>query len=62
MPTYKITIMMNNAAFEDNGEGYEVSNILSKVALRCRERGHAADLRLQDNNGNYVGEAVRDNE
>jgi hypothetical protein len=59
MPTYKITIIMDNAAFEDRSEGYEVSDILSKIALRCRETDEAADLRLQDSNGNYVGEAVR---
>lgn len=59
MPTYKITIIMDNAAFEDRGEGYEISDILSKVALRCREENEGVDLRLQDFNGNYVGEAVR---
>jgi hypothetical protein len=58
MKTYTITIAMDNAAFEDNGEGREVSNILAKISAKCRNYGRCEDLRLQDSNGNYVGEAV----
>ncbi len=62
MPKYTITIFMDNAAFEDNGEGMEISNILSMIALQCREYRSAVELRLKDSNGNFVGEAQVDNE
>ncbi|MCK5639869.1 MAG: hypothetical protein KAJ19_03700 [Gammaproteobacteria bacterium] len=62
MKTFKIIISMDNAAFEDNGEGFEVSNILAQVALRCRESGEAAPMKLRDVNGNYCGEATVEDE
>jgi len=59
MATYKITIKLDNAAFEEGSEGAEVGRILHGLARRCEEMTIAYEKRLLDFNGNVVGEAVR---
>ena len=60
MPTLKIVIRMDNAAFEDN-EGPEVARILRDYAAHiddgCRFDAYDAEKTLRDLNGNTVGEA-----
>lgn len=60
MPTLRITIKMDNAAFEDN-EGPEVARILRAYAAHiddgCRWDAYDAEKTLRDSNGNTVGEA-----
>jgi len=60
MPTLRITIRMENAAFEDN-EGAEVGRILRAYANHiddgCAFDPYDAEAVLWDVNGNRVGEA-----
>lgn len=66
---YEITIIMDGAAFyaEDDERaekvtGTELARILRKIADRCEDHDAPADIRLQDINGNYCGEARLDDE
>lgn len=52
---YRITIIMDNAAFGDQGQ--EVARVLKFLAHHCDETNQALNLRLHDINGNYCGEA-----
>jgi hypothetical protein len=58
MPTLRITIKMDNAAFEFN-QGPEVARILRDVAKAVDEDVSLPGfkLNLRDSNGNTVGEA-----
>jgi hypothetical protein len=57
MATYKITINMDSAAFQDGNEGIELSAILRYLASENARAGQAADTHLLDRNGNTVGMA-----
>jgi hypothetical protein len=58
MPTLRITIKMDNAAFAEN-EGPEVAYILRKLCFDIDDRAILDDYKtvLHDFNGNTVGEA-----
>jgi hypothetical protein len=51
--TAKITVEMDNAAFEDNGPATELARILRDLAKHI-EAGDT-ERRLMDSNGNHVG-------
>ena len=55
---FKLTINMDNAAFEDNGRGGELSEILHKLADRLESESFddGGDFEgVNDSNGNRVG-------
>jgi hypothetical protein len=53
---FKLTINMDNAAFEDNED--ELARILLKLATELRdERDISVGNILMDSNGNHVGHA-----
>jgi len=52
---YTIKINCDNAAFVDDGAGYEVARILRKLADECEDVGHPQFTGLYDINGNKVG-------
>ena len=54
---FKLTITMDNAAFEDANNGYEVARILRELANRIEgmELTRGDSLSLRDSNGNTVG-------
>lgn len=56
MSNIKITIDTDNAAFE--GGNYEVARILKKYADSISEEGSINPKKLQDINGNTVGEVL----
>ena len=57
MAIFRVTINTGNAAFEDNGPGSEVAEILRDLAHRCETAG-LMDFPLLDTNGNRVGDTV----
>ena len=58
MPTLKITIRMDNAAF-DQDAGVDAGRILRLLAenVACYGASYDLDEKLRDLNGNTVGEA-----
>lgn len=58
MKRVTITIETDNAAFEDNGVEYEVSEILRKLAvkIKCGFVEGAFPGKLRDTNGNTCGQ------
>jgi len=56
---FKIT-STGNAAFQDNGKEYEISEMIRHVAKRIEEYGanKGEEFVLRDSNGNTVGKAI----
>lgn len=54
----KIVINMDNAAFEDNGNGEEVASILADaiISVQGTELEVGDEITLRDSNGNRVGQ------
>ena len=58
---FKLTIDCDNAAFEDNGTGAELHNILVRLANRLANTDDIDNTwnhALLDSNGNTVGRAI----
>lgn len=50
---FKLTINMNNAAFQDNGRATELIAIMAKVSAQVADGVRYGDCK--DSNGNIVG-------
>ena len=56
MAKIRITIAVDNAAFEEDG-GAEVARILEALAVKYLENGVHLSTTIRDSNGNRVGHA-----
>jgi hypothetical protein len=63
MATFKLEIETGNAAFEDNGEHYEIGRILIQLGRKMQRDEFDDECKLFDYNGRKVGFAeLRDSD
>lgn len=55
MAYFKVQIETGNAAFEDNGEDYEIGRILIQLGKKMQREEFSEHCKLFDDNGNKVG-------
>ena len=55
MRYFKVQIETGNAAFEDNGEHYEIGRILIQLGKKLQREEFDEHCKLFDDNGNKVG-------
>lgn len=55
MAIFRLKIETGNAAFEDNGEHYEIGRILIELGRKMQRGEFDEECSLWDDNGNKVG-------